>query len=418
MRRTRASHRVLVLAIAAAARILLAAAPAGANVEEFSTFDIGLQEHDDESTLDHFLTRFPLAWSDAWAHSTAGIRTSQGCLTSGEWFIDTDFRARAALGRRAWLGIDYFQSDSDILSTDHLDLSFHFPVAVGAATAMFRPSPNKASQDFAIGWEAGADTSTFQLRATWTLEDVFNNFWAFRQTQVGGFGEPYERRPYEPAVAFAVRQPAWWVKTNAKWLTPSTKRIVDLARGVPLEKRDLWGTAGHADAGVTLGAWTLEARSDERQALGRDESLDPSVIDDTNWRRQWSVEGAIRTTELAKTSIEARYVYQWRVQREGPAGGQGFLGVQDRMVNLEVLRELTPRFRLRLGGLFDRIGVARTNWPDFSWGTRNESRAYVGLQARFGRVWVAGIEGIELDPEPYPVTFHHDKGFLQLQTTF
>ena len=87
------------------------------------------------------------------------------------------------------------------------------------AFAMFRPSSEKASQDFALGWETGADTSAFQLRATWTIEDVFNNFWAFRQTQVGGLSEPYERRPYEPALLLAVRRPGWRIEAGGKWLT-------------------------------------------------------------------------------------------------------------------------------------------------------------------------------------------------------
>jgi len=56
--------------------------------------------------------------------------------------------------------------------------------------------------------------------------------------------------------------------------------------------------------------------------------------------------------------------------------------------------------------------------PGWTWGTRKESRAYLGLELLLGRVRVQGIEGIELDSEPYEVTFHHDKGFLQLQTTF
>ena len=56
--------------------------------------------------------------------------------------------------------------------------------------------------------------------------------------------------------------------------------------------------------------------------------------------------------------------------------------------------------------------------PRVNYGSRHESRAYFGLDARFGRVRVSGVEGIELDPEPYEVWFHHDKGFLALQTTF
>ena len=74
---------------------------------------------------------------------------------------------------------------------------------------------------------------------------------------------------------------------------------------------------------------------------------------------------------------------------------------------------------MRLGGLFDRASVSKSSDTGYtSHGTRNESRAYFGLVARFGRVSLSGVEGIELDPESYEVWHHHDKGFLSLQTTF
>lgn len=408
-----ASRAILIAALA-----LAASRPALANVEEFSTFSLLLQENDDESTFDHFLTRLPRAWNDAWARSSAGLRTSQGCLTSGEWFIDTDFRARAPLGDRASLGIDYFQSESDILSTDRLDFSFHFPMPrYGGAFAMFRPSAAKTAQDFALGWEAGADTSAWQVRATWTLEDVFNNFWAFRQTQVGGLGEPYERRPYEPALFFAARHPRWRAEIGAKWLTPSVKRIVDLVTEQPLVRRALWGATGRAQLEVDLGRCTLELRSDQRQARGQDLPIAPTASHTLDFRRQWSAEAALRTV-VGGTSAEVRYLYQSRIERMGATFQPGFLTVDDRMVALDLSRPIGARVTARAGGMFDRIGVGRRDWPGFSWGTRNESRAYIGLAARFGRVLVAGVEGIELDPEPYDVWLVHDKGFLQLQTTF
>jgi hypothetical protein len=53
-----------------------------------------------------------------------------------------------------------------------------------------------------------------------------------------------------------------------------------------------------------------------------------------------------------------------------------------------------------------------------SYGSRTESRAYVGLSARFGQVSVYAVEGLELDPEPYEVWLIHDKAFLHLQTAF
>jgi hypothetical protein len=74
---------------------------------------------------------------------------------------------------------------------------------------------------------------------------------------------------------------------------------------------------------------------------------------------------------------------------------------------------------VRLGGLLDRASVSKSGETGhFTQGTRNESRAYFGFVARFGRVSLSGVEGIELDPEPYEVWNHHDKGFLALQTTF
>ena len=67
----------------------------------------------------------------------------------------------------------------------------------------------------------------------------------------------------------------------------------------------------------------------------------------------------------------------------------------------------------------DRITVVGAGVaPVSTYGTRVETRAFFSLQKQFGRVRLEGTEGIELDREPYSVTFHHDKGFLHIQTTF
>jgi hypothetical protein len=69
--------------------------------------------------------------------------------------------------------------------------------------------------------------------------------------------------------------------------------------------------------------------------------------------------------------------------------------------------------------MYDRVGVGRDGPVRVvSYGSRTESRAYVGLDAKFGRVWVMAVEGVELDREPYEVWLVHDKGFFQLQARF
>jgi len=414
-------RRGAAAALAAVGLLAVAAAlapAARASVEEFSTFTIAPQEQDDESVLDHFLTRLPRAWRDEWARTSGGFRTSQGCLTSGQWFLDTDFKARAPLGERAWLGVDLFQSESDILDVQNLDLSFHFPQVVGSAFAMYRPNSNKAAQDFALGWETGADTSGFQLRATWTIEDIFNRFAGFRQTQVGDRVEPYERRPYEPALALAVRRPAWQAEVGAKWLTPSRKRVEDLGSN-PLFFRELWGAAGHAWIERRWDAFALEARSEVRQARGAERPVAVGFTETVDYRRQWSVEGGARMRVPGpRSQLEARCLYQSRTEFAGPPVGAAYLQVDDRLLNLEWTRGFGASVQTRLGGLYERVGVGRANPVRSSFGTRSESRLYVGLELRLGRVRVAGIEGVELDDEPYDVRIVHDKGFLQLQTAF
>ncbi len=397
----------------------LAFAPrARAGTEEFSTFSVVNLESDDDSFLDHLLTRTPLAWQQEWARATQGIRSSQGCLNSGLWFEENDLKVRAPLGSRAWLGVALRESESDAVHYSFLDFTFHFPLGVGAATAMFRPSPEKAAQDFAVGWEVGADTSAFQLQAVFTLEDVFNNFWAFRQTQVGAASEPYEKRPYEPALRVATRHDHWRAELFGQWLTSSRKRIVDLATEDPQLHRELWGVLGHAQVEADVGRVTLEARTDHRQARGHDLPIAAGVVEQLDFRRLASAEGAARTTFGGRTTVELRYLYQWRAEYIASPQSAGRLHDDDRMENLDVLHRVLPALTVRAGLLNDRIGVAEQNLDVFTWGTRTSTRLYFGPIARFGRVNVQGTECLALRRKPYPTWFRHNHGFLQLQTTF
>src|SRR5262249_28277635 len=110
------------------------------------------------------------------------------------------------------------------------------------------------------------------------------------------------------------------------------------------------------------------------------------------------------------------WLYQGRDQHFGAPLGPDQFRADDRLLQLETTYRFTPKALFRVGGLYDKIGIDEDR--PYGYGSRKESRAYLGLALRFGRVMVTGVEGIELDKEPYDVWFHHDKGFLQLQTTF
>jgi len=402
--------------IAAAVAIAALAPLACAGTEEFSTFSVEAQEEDDESLIDHLLTRPPQAWDGEWERAPLALRTAQGCLTSGQWINETELRLRTDLGTRAWFGLNLRQNEDDRNTYNYLDLSFHFPTRIGAIGAMFRPFHDKSRQDFAVMWDLGADTTRFQLRAVFGLEDMFNNLWEFRQARVGGISEPYLRHPWEPALQMVLRPQGLRVEVGGRYLTPSTKRVY-----APGGQRlaTLWGTLAWASIEAQALGTTWEVRSTNHQAASTDHPAAVPQPDGRDFRRQWSIETAARRQVTERLYAEARWLYQERTEQHGAPVWPPRFEAADRVIQLEAAWRATSSLDLKLGGLHDRIGVRPSGVTLTSrYGTRTESRAYIGLMTRFGRVRLQGVEGIELDHEPYEVWLVHDKGFLQLQATF
>lgn len=409
-----AAFQVAALFLAA----LTFASPARAGTEEWSTFGVFAQEEDDESLLDHLLTRPPEAWRDEWERSPQALRTSQGCLTSGQWLVANDLKLRSALGKRARFGLDVRETESDRASFTYFDFSFRLPTAHGTPGAMFRPFHDKSRQDFALFWEAGAETSAARARLAFTFEDAFNNLWAFRQTRVGQVSEPYERHPFEPSVALAVRRDRWRADVEGQYLTPSRKRLAaDAATGIA-PRATLWGTHGRAALELRALATTWKAATENRQARSTEEIPGQSQGEGSDFRRQWSADVAAERAFGRGFEVEARWVYQVRDQATDPPLTARALGAVDRVTQLEGRFPLGRTWTARVGALHDRVTVGRSGASFPTYGTRVESRGYMGLAARFGQVSVSAVEGFELDPEPYDVWWVHDKAFLHVQTTF
>jgi hypothetical protein len=209
---------------------------------------------------------------------------------------------------------------------------------------------------------------------------------------------------------------------GGRYLTPSGKRlVVDPVAGTDrlstLWGTDLWMRAELPAAGAE---WWLAART--KQAMSRWNGDQPAGQAGDDWRRQWSVELGGRRAWSRQWATEWRAIYQDRTGQTDPPLVPGYFDAKDRMVQFEVQWDPVENLGARVGAMHDRIGIT-TTYPDpqgmfGSFGSRTEGRAYVGVWARFGRILVSGVEGIELDNEPYDVWFVHDKGFISLQATF
>ena len=417
---TRAARPRVALTLAALlALAIFAARSAHATAEEFSTFSVERQEEDDETALDHLMTRFPLAWRDTWERSPLVFRTSEGCLTSGQWFQWTDLKLETALGKRASLGVGYIQRRDNTVSYDDLALSFRYPIRAGRIAVDFHPTYDKSRQDFALTWDTGPDTTALYALVRFTIEDMLNNLWAWRQSRVGDQSEPYLKHPYVPEAQIISRHPGLRLDLGARWLTPSEKQVLGLFAYSPPRIQSLWGALGWAGAEADLAGFHLETRAENKQARSTDQVTDYSSGDHYDFRRQWSAGVALSHPIATRTTLLGRYVYQARTEVYGEGIGPGRFDGLDRIAQIEVARDFAPGWNLRAGGLYDRVGYSREGTTPYTSEQRvKESRAYVGLLAKFGNVSVEGTEGIELDTEPYQVVWHHDKGFLKLQCTF
>jgi len=403
---------VVALALAACA------ARARASTEEFSTFSAIAQEEDDESAIDHMLTRAPATWDPEWARATNALRTSQGCLTSGQWFIDSRLKLETSLGERARFGVAYTDHQSDDATYTNTDLLFHWPIARGRISGMFRPFHDKSRQDFGLGWGAGTDTSAVRIEAMFVFEDLFNNLWAWRQTRVGGESEPYTRHPYEPNLSFSVRQPRVRFRLESRYLTPSVKQVIDPADPAVFRVAQLWGTLvdGGLDADALGATWYLSGCDKQARSV---EDASSATATGADFRRQWWVCGGLDHALGAHTTLAWRWTYMERSEDFTPPVGEGVFHSIDRVQHIELHGDAWPTVGWRLGWMHDHIDIATgPGVPGFTWGTRGENRLYVGLDLRFSKVRTTGTEGIELDREPYEVAHHHDKGFLSLQSVF
>lgn len=397
---------------------LLLPARAFASYEEFSTFDVGNSEGDDEYMLDNELVRSPFYWHDEYDQALNGFRSSQGCFTAGQWHLDNELKFEVPLGDSARFRFDYLDYQDMEAVYGWTRLEAQFPIAnTGRWGFRWTPSFDKARQDMALMWEHGDAFTPLQVQAVFTIEDIFNNFWSQRQVQVGGEAQPYIRHPFEPQLSVTWRGHGPKISATAKWLTPSTKFFDSTDPALRLTQK-LWGAKGDAVVSQAIGRTTIEGAFEEIQA-SKYAYWEQQPGDHHLFNRRWRIKGSLIQAIGEQGHVAAHYYYMDRTEVWRPPIANSELGVIDRCVMVDSWFKGPWSVGVWLGGMRDRVTVVGDVWDlAKSEGTRYEDRAFISLHKRFGRVWLQGIEGIELDKEPYQVTFHHDKGQIQLQTTF
>ena len=407
-----------VLVLALATLHTLVPRVAHASYEEFASLNLGREEEDDENLLDHVLVRPPIEWREEWEQATGAFRSSQGCFTSGQWYLDHDLKIRVPMGDTTYLALGIREVSDMESAYDWVQFDVRFPLPrLGLWGVRARPTFDKSRQDVGLLWDGGRPGSALAVQAVMGLEDLFNKLWSLRQVRVGDESEPYERHPYEPALRMAWRGRGPRAELGGKWLTPSIKRI-DASDPALRRREHLWGVKHDASLVQRFGTTTAELQFEQVQSASF--AYWESVPGDHHvYQRRWRAEGALSRQVGAHGRLTARFFYQERTQVWRPPLANATLEIIDRMPMVEGAFQAPFQTYARVGCMRNRVTVAELGrLPVRTWGTRVETRVFLALQIRFGRVLLQGMECVELDREIYDVAFIHDKGFLHIQTTF
>ncbi len=410
--------RLLATGLAALALTFGAARIAHASYEEFQTLDVGREEEDDENLLDHVLVQSPEDWVDEWRTAPRAFRSLQGCFTSGQWYIDHDLKLKVPMGDTTFMDLNIREVSDDESSYNWTSFDLRFPIGhTGLWGLRFRPLFDKSRQDVGVLYDIGNPTTPLQGRLTMGFEDLFNKLWALRQTRVGDDAEPYEKHPFEPEVNLRWQGAGPHATFDGKWLSPSRKRFD--TRDVTLRRRErLWGMRSNAELSQEFAGWHVALRGQMVQA-SQFADWEQRTGDYHRYARRWRGELLVTRMLTEHVRLTARGFYQERTQVYRPPLGNGALSLIDRMPMIELSYPIREHWASRVGFMRNRITVVDDSRSAvFTWGTRVETRAYFSLGRQFGRVRVQGTECIELDREQYDVAFHHDKGFVHIQTTF
>jgi hypothetical protein len=392
---------------------------ARASIEQFSGFDVLAPEVDNENGFDYALLQPVEHWRAEWDTARTALRSDQGCMTAGVWYQANEFKARSSMSQHSWLDLGFTQHTDPAGSYEWLQFAFmHATRRWGAYGLRFRPAYDKSQHDFALLWSMGDGRSPLQVNAEFSIEDTFNKLWTFRQTAVGETRlQPYRVHPFEPGLDVTWRGARHRVELGGIWLSPMRQDLIDpdpAAAGT----RTLVGEHTRLLAERTLGDWTLLSRYEITSARSTHTSA-VSPGDDRIARQQWIAEAGLRRRLLPRLDAEGRYFYERRDEDWSPPTASAAFRALDRIGLARLEWSTRSEWRYRLGLLYDRIGIARNGIvPGFTYGSRKEARGLIEIDARLGAVRIAASEGIQLSQQPYPVTFHHDKGFLHLQTTF
>ncbi len=407
--------------------VLLLASFASADMSEFETWRMDVQDTDDEYPLDHLFSLFGEDWQRAWRQSDQGMRLSNSCGTHEKWEIGIEAKLRRNLGRGFGIAYAYRKADtfSHLSEWNEISLSWRL-TGKHSMGLYYRPRFAKADHDLGLRFDwrprkeqgLGFDINfqrfvgnriarkrSIEAEERWIYDRLprFLSFWAAlgsedgaRIALDGAVLMPTERKHHPPAI----------------WLPdPDYLHKLEGARlGLDAHSPKLGPWRGLLSIGWKQGL-------DETLPLVDGAALAKRTERETLWLRP-KLERDFNERWSASLLFEYRERFEDSEGEDLPPDGYHY-SARSRSWQAGFAWRVNDRFQLDFGYAGSGIGVTPGGDPDwineeYRHFDRDENRLYLTLDYRWRGVALLFTETFELDEEPYDSFLFHDKSFFQI----
>ncbi len=400
---------------------------AAADMSEFETWRMDVQDTDDEYPLDHLFSLFGEDWQRDWRSAEQGMRLSNSCGTHEKWEIGIEAKLRRDLGGRFDIAYAYRKTDafSHRIEWNEIALAWH-GLNEHAIGFYYRPRFAKADHDLGLRYDwrpkkgqgFGIDLNlqrfvgnriakkrSIEAEERWIYDKLprFLSAWAAIGGENGGrlaldagLLLPTERKHHPPAI--------WLPDPDYLHKLEGARLRLDVRSPMLGAWRGLLGAGWKRgrDETIPLVERVVLAKRIDRKTLW----LRPKLQRDLNER--WS----------ASLLFEYRERFEDSEGEDLPDEGYHY-AARSRSWQAGLAWRVNDRFRMDFGYAGSGIDVRPGGDPDwigeeYRHFDRDENRLYLTLDYRWKGVALLFTETFELDEEPYDSFLFHDKSFFQI----
>ncbi len=408
--------------------IFFATLPSYADMSEFETWRMDLQDANDENALDNLQARHPLTWRRDWLATDTGMRLTNSCGSHEKWEVALEAKIQRELSSTFYLSYAYSKTETFSHRIDWNEVALDWRHGSGRSLGFFyRPRYAKADHDLGVRLQWRSD-HLHGVGLDFIFQRFVNNRIAKKSSVLAEERWIYVKTPkFLEFWLLADSGETSRMEFRAAMLTPTHRthhpasvyflpedyeekleggrvqvELISPRLGSWWASMSAGGKWGSFEINPLMAGLEIQAKSTNRETLWFRPSLNKELS--SKWQAEILFEYREKHEEssgpeLPNTGYQySNYSRSWMTGLRWKAG---------------------PRFNMDFGFAGSGVSIWPSSDPDWisedmCHSSRNENRLYLTLDYRWKGIALLFTETFELDDESYDSFLFHDKSFFQI----